>query len=214
MPALVRQIDDSATNPEWVLAPTDELAAAHRTFLRIRDLEPDPRGIAELVQRWDSGASSDVEARSSVPVDEQRIPARYRRLYLMAEVESVPAPPNAETDLPPEGDRAYRAGYLSEAMALYSRELRADPLRPQAWAGLRLAASKVFGGTSVAALDDRAEVTAHLYAALGPEVEIMSLLCWLARSDALPTVGNPGESTARQDPRHVWPQSHSASSGR
>ncbi|MEV6072951.1 hypothetical protein AB0L82_40945 [Nocardia sp. NPDC052001] len=200
MPAPVRQIDHSATNLDSVQAPTDELAAAYRTFLRIRDLEPDPRGIAELVARWDRGGSSDVESRSSVPADEQRIPARYRRLHLVTEAEFAPALPNTTTDVPPEGDRAYRAGYLSEAMALYSRELRVDPLRPQAWAGLRLASSKIFGETYSAVLDDRAEVAAHLYAALGPEVEIMSLLRWLARSDALPTVGNPGESTARQEP--------------
>ncbi|MFB7720118.1 HEXXH motif domain-containing protein [Nocardia sp. NPDC056100] len=160
-------------------AVATESVMAQRTFWQVRNLVPDPRDIADLVVRWDAGLPPTAELRPSILVDQQRIPARSRRLYLVSKEEPF-RPTEPADNAQPQGDRAYRAGYLTEAVALYSRELRTDPLRPQPWAGLRLAAPKIFGDRDFRILDSRAEVVAHLYAAVGTEVEIMALLAWLA----------------------------------
>ncbi|MFB8006001.1 hypothetical protein [Nocardia sp. NPDC056000] len=215
MPAPAHRIDDSATSLDANPGLTTELSAVHTIFRRVRDLEPDPGGVRDLVSRWDTGAPPCAELPSATAIAQQRIPARYLRLYLAATPDPGSDAAQAEGYTELEGDRAYRAGYLSEAVALYSRELRADPLRPQAWAGLRLAASKLFGDSDFGVLDARAEVVAHLYAALGPETEILALLRWLTTpATTIPTAGNPGESTPNQSPEQARPHDHSAADGR
>ncbi|MFE3758725.1 HEXXH motif domain-containing protein [Nocardia tengchongensis] len=159
-----------------------ESAAAHRTFWQIRNLAPDPAGIDDLLARWDAGRPANIDLPSAALLDQDRIPDRYRRLPLAAQLKTLD-PVAAEAlsiSGQPAGDRAYLAGYLTEAVALYSRELRADPLRPQAWAGLYLAGSKLFGGKNFDVLGDRGEVVARLYEAAGPETDPIDLLRWLS----------------------------------
>lgn len=160
-----------------------ESAVAHQTFWQVRNLEPDPFSIAYLVKRWDAGRPAPSALPTSTIIDEQRIPAHHRQLRLAAQLNTLdPAAARALADpQQPEGDKAYLSGYLTEAFALYSRELRADPLRPQAWAGLSVSGPKIFGSNVFEILHERAEVVARLYEAVGPDVEIMDLLRWLSQ---------------------------------
>ncbi|MET9489257.1 HEXXH motif domain-containing protein [Nocardia sp. NPDC006630] len=172
----------SADLPPEARRAATEAAVGHRTFWQVRNLEPDPAGIADLVSRWDAGRSATGELPRSTLVDQQRIPDQHRRLPLAARLKTLDprAAKALSDDRPPEGERAYLAGYATEALALYSRELRADPLRPQVWAGLNLAGRKIFGGNGFEILDERAEVAARLYEAVGPDADIVELLRWLS----------------------------------
>ncbi|MFJ9370504.1 HEXXH motif domain-containing protein [Nocardia sp. NPDC101769] len=164
-----------------------ESSLAHRVFWSVRNLTPDPVAIAELTACWDAERRAPTRILLADRVDQRTLPDHYRSLRLAAQLTTVDATAAAALadSRQPEGDRAYLAGYPSEAMALYSRELRVDPLRPQAWAGLALAVSKVHGHHAVRVLTDRAAVAARLYQSVGPEVEILDLLLWLsAGSDA------------------------------
>ncbi|WP_062990741.1 hypothetical protein [Nocardia anaemiae] len=83
----------------------------------------------------------------------------------------------------PHGDHAYLAGDLPEALTRYTRELSADPLRPQPWAGLALALPKLYPDNDFGILEHRAEVAAALYQAVraaAENVEIVDLLRWLS----------------------------------
>ncbi|WP_157556191.1 HEXXH motif domain-containing protein [Nocardia acidivorans] len=159
-----------------------ETITAHRTFWRIRNLEPDPAAIAELAARWWARRPPGPDLPTAAFIAPERVPERYRGLPLAAQLKAVDPGAAAALATPgqPEGDRAYLAGYPTEALALYARELRADPLRPQAWAGLILAGQRVFGGKLFETLSERGEVVAGLYAEIGPEAEILDLLRWLS----------------------------------
>ncbi|MGW4243651.1 HEXXH motif domain-containing protein [Nocardia sp. NPDC004722] len=168
--------------PATARQAANESSLAHRVFWSVRNLAPDPAAIAELTACWDAGRRAPTRTLRADRVDQRTLPDHYRRLRLAAQLTTVDATAAAALadSRQPEGDRAYLAGYPSEAMALYSRELRVDPLRPQAWAGLALAVSKVHGPHAVRVLTDRAEVAARLYQSVGPEADVLELLRWLS----------------------------------
>ncbi|GAB2452429.1 HEXXH motif domain-containing protein [Nocardia tengchongensis] len=167
--------------PEAVHAAAEAMTA-HRTFWRVRNLEPDPAWIADLATRWAANQPPSAEVAAVTHTDQRRIPNHHRQLPLAALLKTTSTAAPATRRLPGqlEGDRAYLAGYRSEAVALYTRELRTDPLRPQAWAGLALAVPKIFGADHTTILSERAEVAARLYRAVGPETDPLKLLRWLS----------------------------------
>ncbi|MFE3261050.1 HEXXH motif domain-containing protein [Nocardia sp. NPDC059091] len=158
-----------------------EAMTAHRTFWRVRNLAPDPAWIADLAARWAAGRPPSAEVPAVTYLDQGSIPEHHRRLPLAPQLKTTDRAA-APGRLPgqPEGDSAYLAGYRSEALALYTRELRTDPLRPQVWAGLALIVPKIYGIRHSTILSLRPEVAAHLYDATGPDTDIPALLRWLA----------------------------------
>ncbi|MFE4455892.1 HEXXH motif domain-containing protein [Nocardia tengchongensis] len=179
--------------PDVARHAATDAAIAHRTFWQVRNLEPDRVGIAELVARWDAGRPATDELPPASLIDQHQIPDHHRRLRLAAQLKTINPVAAEKLSDPhqPEGDRPYLAGYLTEAVALYSRELSSDPLRPQAWAGLSLAGQKMFGGTVFGILNERAEVVARLYEALCPDIEIVDLLRWMSRPAPQPRLSMP-----------------------
>ncbi|MFD9615542.1 hypothetical protein ACFWWS_39925, partial [Streptomyces sp. NPDC059083] len=160
---------------------TAEAMTAHRTFWRVRNLAPDPAWIADLASRWAAGRPPSAEVPAVTYLDQRSIPEHHRRLPLAAHLKTTDRTA-APGRLPgqPDGDRAYLAGYRSEALALYTRELRTDPLRPQVWAGLALTVPKIYGTRHSTILGLRPEVAAHLHRATGPDTDIPALLRWLS----------------------------------
>ncbi|WP_330252126.1 HEXXH motif domain-containing protein [Nocardia sp. NBC_00565] len=162
-----------------------EASAAHRTFWQVRNLIPDAGGIANLAAQWTAQASRPTVLPSAGHADQQTVPDGYRRLHLSAQLkvfDSGPAGALASPDQP-HGDRAYLAGDLSEAVALYARELHADPLRPQLWAGLALTMPKLYPDSNFSILNTRAEVAARLYRTVRADTgtaAIIDLVRWLS----------------------------------
>lgn len=169
--------------PATARRAADEASIAHRTFWRVRNLVPDPDAVAELAARWWTDQPASISP-TITQIEQRLIPEHHRRLSLAAQLTTLDHGA-AALSVPgqPAGDQAYLAGYLSKAVALYCRELRADPLRPQAWAGLALALPKIFGADDFEALFKRGEVVSRVYQAVGPEVDILSLVRWFARTD-------------------------------
>ncbi|MEV0296186.1 HEXXH motif domain-containing protein [Nocardia sp. NPDC050710] len=159
-----------------------ESSAAHRTYWAVRNSVPDPEVIAELAARWDSGKRPVPILPSASLIDQAGIPARYKGLHLAAQLTTFDTAAAAALSSPeqPAGDHAYLTGDIAGAHVLYSEELRADPLRPQLWAGLALTAPKMFGENDFGVLAERAEIAAGLYAALGADTDILQLLRWLS----------------------------------
>lgn len=157
-----------------------EAAALHRTFWQVRNLVPDPAGIADLARRWAAGDHPPISAPVTSLIDQQQILESRLGLPLAARLASVePIATQTITGLC-DGDHAYLAGHLTAAVSHYSRDLRADPLHPQAWAGLALAGRKIYGSMAFRALEQRAEVAARLYETLGPDTDIPALVRWLS----------------------------------
>ncbi|MFE2961006.1 HEXXH motif domain-containing protein [Nocardia tengchongensis] len=169
---------DGEDVPSAARIAADEAATLHRTFWQVRNLVPDPVGIADLAQCWSSGRPPFNPLPAAALADQRLVPASHRGLPLAARLASVePVAAQTITGLR-EGDHAYLVGHLTEAVSHYSRELRADPLNPQAWAGLSLAGRKIYGSMAFQALDDRAEIVARLYERLGPDIDIPALVRW------------------------------------
>ncbi|MGV9411240.1 aKG-HExxH-type peptide beta-hydroxylase [Nocardia sp. NPDC003693] len=158
-----------------------EALLAHRIHWRVRNLVVEPRAIDALMSDFDAGRMPRDPGHAVTFAAQPGIPARYRSLSLVARLLTLD-PVGAGGPVQLAGDRAYLAGYLTESMALYQRELRADPLRPQAWAGYALAASKMFGRNHFDVLTERPEILAALYSVAGPDIEILELVRWLSRT--------------------------------
>lgn len=143
-----------------------DAATAHATFWQVRNLIPDSRDIADLAGRWDRRREPGALPAVSW-IDQDRVPDRYRSLILSVQVKTLDRTATAPISLgQPRGDEPYLAGDAAAAVRHYREELRADPLRPQLWAGLALALPKLHPDNDFRILHRRAEVVAHLYSAL------------------------------------------------
>ncbi|WP_406229547.1 HEXXH motif domain-containing protein [Nocardia sp. NBC_01009] len=172
--------------PTAVRVAASEVAIAHRTFWQVRNLTPDIGGIAELAACWIAQAPRPECLPPADHVDQTAVPNDHRRLHLPAQLKLLDHAAAEALSIPeqPRGDRAYLAGDLAAAVALYTEELHIDPLRPQLWAGLALALPKLHPDDDFSVLDDRAEVAAHLCQVLLADaegVEIVDLVRWLSR---------------------------------
>ncbi|MFE4455803.1 HEXXH motif domain-containing protein [Nocardia tengchongensis] len=179
--AAVRQWSEEDV-PAAARIAAEEAATLHQTFWQTRNLVPDPDGIAELAARWSAGRPPIAPLPASTLIDQQHIHETHRGLPLATRLAIIePGAANAISGLS-DGDHAYLAGYLTEAVSQYSRDLRADPLCPQAWAGIGLAGRKIYGELAFRVLRERADVVARLYEVLGPDTDIPALVRWLSHS--------------------------------
>ncbi|WP_067721530.1 HEXXH motif domain-containing protein [Nocardia yamanashiensis] len=158
-------------------------ATAHETFWRVRNLVPNPDVVATLAAGWWLDRPITVEVKSTA-APQEKIPDSHRRLPLAAllKIPGGRALTASNEVQHTSADRALLSGYLSEALARYSGELRDDPLRPQAWAGLAVSLPKLYGDNAFPVLRDHPEVAAHVYRVVGPEVEPVPLLRYLSTS--------------------------------
>ncbi|WP_460728059.1 HEXXH motif domain-containing protein [Nocardia heshunensis] len=174
---------DEEDVPAAAMRAATEAATAHRTFWTVRNLTPDPDDIAELTARWRSGRQPVRVLAPAIASTTKAALPRHESLSLVAQLTA--ADPSAYSvapdQRPPAGDRAYLTGYLVEALALYSRDLRTDPRRPHLWAGLALAMPKIFGPRSAHILRERADIAAAMCEVLGPEAEVFDLVRWLSK---------------------------------
>ncbi|MEV2226811.1 hypothetical protein AB0E01_44310 [Nocardia vinacea] len=120
-------------------------------------------------------------------VDQDAVPNRFRHLHLSAQLKMLDSDEAVALSSPDQslGNRSYLTGDLSRAVELYTKELHADPLRPQPWAGLALALPKLYPDEDLSVLNTRAEVAARLYQAVRTVtwgIEIVDLVRWLSSS--------------------------------
>ncbi|MEU6191522.1 HEXXH motif domain-containing protein [Nocardia sp. NPDC047038] len=184
--ALARNMRSWASEyiPEKARLVASEVATAHRPYWRLRNLMPAADGITDLAARWTAGHPRPDVLPPAALIDQQRIPDRYSGLHLAAQLKASDTAAAKAMSSPdqPDGDRSYLAGHPLESFARYTQDLQHDPLRPQVWAGLALTLPKLFKNIDFGILQERAEVAAHLYSALGPQTPIVDLLRWLSNS--------------------------------
>ncbi|MEU7764496.1 HEXXH motif domain-containing protein [Nocardia sp. NPDC049190] len=168
--------------PAATALATAEVSVAHRTFWQVRNSTVSPGGISDLVACWTARAQRPDTLPPVTQVDQQTVPTHHRRLQLAAQLLDTSAADVLSSQEQQPGDRAYLAGDFPEAAALYTQQLRADPLRPQLWAGLALTLPKLYPDDTFSILNDRAAVAAGLYRAIpdSSDIEIVDLLRWLS----------------------------------
>lgn len=171
--------------PDRARRATSEIMTAHHTFWRVRNRAVHDADLAEPAERWMARTTAPVVLPTARDVDQSTISEHHRRLHLSAQLQLNDPVAAHSIALPdqPRGDHAYLAGEWSEAVELYVRELAADPLRPQLWAGLALALPKLFPGSTFGILDDRPEVAAGLYRRLlriDGTTDVVELVRWLS----------------------------------
>ncbi|MFQ6329468.1 HEXXH motif domain-containing protein [Nocardia sp. CWNU-33] len=165
-----------------------EVSLAHRTFWQVRNLRVE--NIGELAAGWAARAARLDVLPSAVLISQQSVSAEDRSLHLAVQLKlaDYDAAVAVSTAQQPDGDHAYLAGDLAEAVARYTKQLRSEPLRPQLWAGLALALPKLYPDNDFSILNSRAEVAATLYGEIGSDTdaaELVQLLHWLSHE---PTV--------------------------
>lgn len=173
--------------PEHVRRAVAEVTVANRTFWQVRNRQPAASVIADLAARWRAARPAPRRLPPSTWVDQRRVPEHHRSLRLAAQLtalDSAEQITQLSSSDQPEGDRSYLAGDIPTAFARYLWELRDDPLRPQLWAGMALALPQLFPESDFGILSDRAEVAAHLYAAVDPDTGLVALLRWLSAGES------------------------------
>jgi HEXXH motif-containing protein len=161
-----------------------EAAIAHHTFWRVRNWQPETRGITELAARQRAGNPPPPRLPVSRPVDQTRVPPYHQRLPLAFYLKHA-GRQRSSTNLPiSDGDQAYLAGDYADAAARYQHELDADPLRPQAWAGLTLTLPHLHRNLDITVLHRQPEILAHLCQAHRSDTDTVALLQWLTSAPA------------------------------
>jgi HEXXH motif-containing protein len=165
----------------WIAS---ESAIAHHTFWRVRNWQPNTHGITELAARQQAGHPPPPRLPVSHPVDQTTVPQHHQRLPLPFHLKNIGRQRTSTGRAISDGDQAYLAGDYAEAAAHYQHELDADPLRPQAWAGLTLTLPHLHPDLDITVLHRQPEVLAHLHQARRSHTDTVALLQWLTLAPA------------------------------
>jgi len=178
--------------PSQVQLLAEEGATFHRVAWRVRNLAPAVDELDLLFQAWADGAPAPRQLPPSRLVDQRTVPAHYRIRLSPSYANFLATQGGPNTDgLSPQAEAFIRSDY-ARAVDICLRERDDDPMCPQTWATLVLAARRTLEAQAVDVLIQRPELIAHLAADVRKPVgryEVLDLARWLASATG-PAVGH------------------------
>jgi HEXXH motif-containing protein len=173
----------AAEIPDRLLALARVGVDDHRLSWRLRNVRVDDGYVDALAEAWLYGGARPLAGhRSRIVISEdERQP--YEPRQEMARLVAHEGGRPLETAVGQPGDAPLIAGDYEAAAQAYLTEIRAEPLRIEAWAGLAVARTKIWPDQASNVHATTPELVRALYARLrkvGGDVDPDSLARWLA----------------------------------